>query len=626
MGKHQGKSGRFFKSKTLIILIVAAVLLGAGIAVGYMFYVDYLNVPNFVSSEYNYMVVSKQEARPGDTLTYIIHLANEGRREAAEIRVRTQIPPYTQLAVQDIDYLEEVEQDTICFLIPSLGVGQSKKISFTVEVDSPLDHGTLVTNQGLELSYTRSGSEEVFYEHFAADLETVVISSIDLSSSHFQVTHRGGEHIRMGDVLDVALFVENSGDMTAADIHIANVVPEHTDFVQGSFDCPQASWEQQAVRIEKIEAGQQITLQYAVQVAEHLDDNTKLVFAPVIENSTGQLHLDSQAFMVRAFARLQDFTLTGVQESAGDLNPQDTIQYSISFTNTGDGKAADVVVENQIPQHTTFLGMGTDAYPIQWQTQGSVFHINIPELGPGETFRCDYRVQVNPGTYLGTPIANTSTLIYEGQNLKQQSVSHTVISSYSYQVAVMGDSQVANTQWTAHLQKLFTQSYPYGTFQFSKSGRGGETVDMGYNRMVSSGILGQKPYIFILNYGTNDATTSYGYFRIAPETYRHYLGAMIDAIKSNTGALVVVMSTGAVDESVDSAHTNAGMAIYNQVAAQVCAQKGAVFVDVFNPMLATGNPGQFLSDGLHYNSAGDQLVARIAFNTISGHLNPYGTR
>ncbi|MDZ7836838.1 MAG: hypothetical protein U5N58_02235 [Actinomycetota bacterium] len=91
---------------------------------------------------------------------------------------------------------------------------------------------------------------------------------------------------------------------------------------------------------------------------------------------------------------------------------------------------------------------------------------------------------------------------------------------------IMGDSQVANTKWANHLNNMFEQRYFYGDFSFIASGKGGETVDMGYNRMLSSGILNQNPYIFIINYGTNDADTSSGYYRIAPETFRYYLGAI----------------------------------------------------------------------------------------------------
>ncbi|MDZ7836839.1 MAG: GDSL-type esterase/lipase family protein [Actinomycetota bacterium] len=97
-------------------------------------------------------------------------------------------------------------------------------------------------------------------------------------------------------------------------------------------------------------------------------------------------------------------------------------------------------------------------------------------------------------------------------------------------------------------------------------------------------------------------------------------------MKTNTGAMVVVMSTGVANEKVNESHSNSDLATYNNLASQVAAQHGAVFVDVFNPMMQSGNPNQYLGDGLHYNSTGDQFVATITFNTIARHLNQYGTR
>ncbi len=620
----------FFKSKAFIILVSIAVLLSAAIPIGYKYYSDYLNVPNFVSSDSNYVIVSAQEARPGDKLTYIISLTNEGRRKVDDVVVTTDFPENVELVSDNIDYIDSVGAKSLTFLIDSMEIGQQKKLSFDVKVDSPLDNGTIIANNRMDISYRRSDTPEPIMASFETRLQTKVISSVDFSESNYQITHQNGEHIRMGDRLDVDLLIKNSGDMAAAGISITGIIDQNTQLIEGSFKSDWAymdmNKDEAAIRIDRLNPQDQAVISYSVKVGSGLIDNTKLVFEPTIENSSNQLLLESKEFVVRAFPEFTDFALTGIDENGGDLLSNDIVKYTVTFKNIGDGSAFDVFVENKIPDNASFVEASVDPSMFNWEMPDRVFSIKIDQLAPGEEFSFFYRARVASGLYFGAKVTNTSTLVYQDERLDSQSVTHTVISNYSYNVVIMGDSQVAKTQWTSHLNNIFVQSYPYGSFNFIKSGRGGETVDLGYNRMISSGIMGQNPYIFILNYGTNDSDLSSGYYRIAPDTFRYYLGAMIDTIKTNTGAMVVVMSTGPVSGRKVSGQTNEGLAAFNSIAAQVCAQRGAVFVDVFNPMLGSGNADQYLTDGLHYNSAGDQLVARIAFNAISSRLNRYGTR
>ncbi|MGM0365290.1 MAG: GDSL-type esterase/lipase family protein [Actinomycetota bacterium] len=630
MAKNEGSSSNFLKSRTFIIVVLAALVLSIAIPVAYISYLDYLDVPNFVSAQSNYIVVSKDEASPGDTLTYIINLANEGRKEVTDVVVTTDIPEHTRLVSRDIDYLKSADDKTLSFLIGSLEVGQKKKLSFVVELDNPLDNETVISNNTLDITYRRSDSVEQINKKFETSLKTTVISSIDFSESYYKITGQNSEYLRMGDILNVVFFVKNSGNMLASDVTLLGIIPDNTAYVDGSFTSDSAYMDvvggREAIRLDSVGPNEKIFINYSLEVSSGLGDNTRVVFEPAIEGGFGQTPLENKELMVRAFPQFDGFVLAGVDENGGDLLPNETIKYTVTFKNTGDGSAYDVFVENSIPENTTFIDSDIDPSLFRWEAPDRVFSVRAAELSPGEEFSYYYRVKVDGGLYYGTKVTNTSTLIYQEERLESESVTHSVVSNYSYNVAIMGDSQVSNTQWVGQLNSLFEQSYPYGSFNFIKSGRGGETVDMGYNRMLSSGILDQSPYIFIINYGTNDADTSSGYYRIAPETFRYYLGAMIDTIKTNTGAMVVVMSTGVVNEELKISHLNSDLTTYNNIASQICAERGAVFVDVFGPMLQSENPNQLLADGLHYNSSGDQLAARIAFNTISGQLNKHGVR
>ncbi|MDZ7836837.1 MAG: hypothetical protein U5N58_02230 [Actinomycetota bacterium] len=135
-----------------------------------------------------------------------------------------------------------------------------------------------------------------------------------------------------------------------------------------------------------METGAKMFINYSVTVAAGLTDNTKVVFEPSIENGTVQALLESQELTVRAFPQFSQFSLTGADENGGDLLPNETIKYTVTFKNDGDGSAFNVFTENSIPDNTTLLDFSIDPSMFNWEMQDEVFSIRIAELAPGEEF------------------------------------------------------------------------------------------------------------------------------------------------------------------------------------------------------------------------------------------------
>lgn len=182
-------------------------------------------------------------------------------------------------------------------------------------------------------------------------------------------------------------------------------------------------------------------------------------------------------------------------------------------------------------------------------------------------------------------------------------------------IVVLGDSQVVNPRvWPEYLKGLMQQNYPQYDFRLYKSGKGGEVITQGASRVSS--LYAYRPSIYIIHYGTNDANGPHvGSFRVQPSTFGSTLSQMIDKIRRETGAMVVVMSTGP-SYNREQSHPMGNLSTMNSEAQRICQAKGALYVDVFNAMVATGNHAAYLSDGLHYNDAGSQFVATIALNAI----------
>ena len=186
-------------------------------------------------------------------------------------------------------------------------------------------------------------------------------------------------------------------------------------------------------------------------------------------------------------------------------------------------------------------------------------------------------------------------------------------------IVVMGDSQVSDPiKWPEHFRNIMAQKYPQYDFRLYKSGVGAETIPWGYNRLSS--MYKYNPTIFVINYGTNDANgAAVGSYRTDPARFGWYLSLMIDKIRKDTGAMVVVMSTAPTYDR-ERSHPMANLTNINNEARKVCQQKGAIYVDVFNSMINTGNFRPYISDGLHYSEAGSVFASQVLFNTVSPHF------
>lgn len=624
------KALKHLSRKKIIISVVIFVFLAIAIPTSYYFYNQYMNIPNFNSPENNLVKVSKSKAQPGEELAYIITIKNEGRRPVTHVKIKTEIPENTIFINSDSEFSEETEKGKIYFLIDRLEVKEEKNITYTVEIESPLDANTIISNSTFEIEYRRYSSNQTIIKKFPINLKTIIESEPNFSKSSYKFIDVNEGYLRIGDEIKIVLNIKNTGNMNARNITIENIIPENTSYIAQSFVSNLAYLEMERekylIKINKLNVNEYAYINYSVRVKEGLQDQAKIIFSPYINSNLNNYTFVKGELTVRAFPDISNFSISSEDENGGDLLVGDTLNYTISITNSGDGNANNIKIVNIIPEYTSFISTTLDSSIFSWDQNKDRFTVSIPVLKPGQSLTYNYRVAVN-NAYFGTKIVNYA--VASGDNfdeINSNSVANIVISNYSYNVAVLGDSQVEKTLWVSVLRQLMEQNYPYGDFNFYVSGKSGETITKGYERMISEGILGINPYIFIINYGTNDAFAPYGRLRTSLDRFSNTLSTMIDTIRNSTGAMIVVMSTAPSTEELHPYHTNVNLSSINNVAKQVCTQKSVVFVDVFNPMIQTGNPDQFLSDGLHYNDRGSQFVATIAFNTISKYLNKYGVR
>jgi uncharacterized repeat protein (TIGR01451 family) len=165
-------------------------------------------------------------------------------------------------------------------------------------------------------------------------------------------------------------------------------------------------------------------------------------------SATIQVHTGGETFLpgVITFATdlyspkiVPDKTVTDL--NGGAVRRGDVLEYHVTGTNTGDDGAADVVVTDAIPAHTTYTphslvvvsspggiaGHKTDASgddqaefaggTVTFRVGTGADEANGGLLAAGESFEVRFRVRVNQSTPGGTAIVNRATVDLHGQTI-----------------------------------------------------------------------------------------------------------------------------------------------------------------------------------------------------------------
>ena len=113
-------------------------------------------------------------------------------------------------------------------------------------------------------------------------------------------------------------------------------------------------------------------------------------------------------------------TQNDLAHSRGVVDPLDTLRYTIRIYNNGKAPATQVVLRDDVPQHTTWVAnaLTLNGQPVG-QPDGGVSPliagITIGTLNPGQVATVEFELRVNAGTAGGTLIVNQARVISTGQ-------------------------------------------------------------------------------------------------------------------------------------------------------------------------------------------------------------------
>ncbi len=245
----------------------------------------------------------------------------------------------------------------------------------------------------------------------------------------------------LGDVVTYSITVTHDATSTADafDVALTDTLPVGVTFVSGSVNPPGAfvgiAGQVLSLNVGTLtKAAASTTITYQARIA-----NSAVVGVPLVNNvagvwgsvpgatgapdngrngttappalndyrATGSATLTPNA---AAFIKAQKTVAIAIDaDASGNLTPGDTLEYTITPTNTGSA-VTNVVFTDAIPANTTFVAGSTTTTRGTIVETPTLLTVNIGSMASGDVVTIKFRVTVNAGTPAGTVISNQGSV------------------------------------------------------------------------------------------------------------------------------------------------------------------------------------------------------------------------
>ncbi|MDH4137514.1 MAG: PKD domain-containing protein, partial [Anaerolineae bacterium] len=268
----------------------------------------------------------------GQPLTYTIYYSNTSPVVATDVVVTDTLPAdlITGTATPPQDGGTIGPGNGVTWNVGTLEAGELLSITLVVDVDSPLDNGTVLTNTaGITCSvgvYTTTGP-----------VTTTVVSTPTL---HIAKTD-DPDPVNAGDVLTYTIVYSNSGNMTASGVWITDTFDGNVSF-GGSNPAPSGgSGNYWGWYTDALSPPDNQTIVITATVASPLPDGTVLTNTADISCSEG---LSDTTGLVNTTVWSADLAITKAVAPTTFLRSGDWLTYTLTFANQGHTTATGVVI------------------------------------------------------------------------------------------------------------------------------------------------------------------------------------------------------------------------------------------------------------------------------------------
>ncbi len=331
---------------------------------------------------------SADPVRVGDVLIYTIQYRNDGTAPATGVRITETYP--SRMTYVTANPLPNIGNNV--WLTNTLGgLGQFRFIYVTVRVNSPIpDLTALVNPVAIDTNETAP---------FTATQVTLVRAPVLALTKSAQPVAPAANGL-----LTYTLRHTNSGSTYASNVVVTDAVPANTTYQS----CAPAGLCSQSGGIVMWNLGQAPSqssgrLTMTVRVNNNLTNGTRLVNMARI----------SAAESVSAFARITSTVSSApslslsASDGASNAAAGNRLIYSLTYTNSGNSPAANVVITDRIPLYTTFQGCASACVAVG----GGVYSFTLGVVNAGASAVVTLGVRLNSTLPAGLrAITNTARI------------------------------------------------------------------------------------------------------------------------------------------------------------------------------------------------------------------------
>ncbi len=597
------KRNRKWIYPVVIFIVVASVSY-------FLYYYFIIYPPKFSNEEFNFISSSSGEyLKPGDQITYTINYKNTGKKAVEDFTIELKIPENAVFISSSHNEISENAHGVVAFEVGDIKGDEEGAIDFIVEVKKPLDNGTLIKLDGAKFSY-KSGGEN-FNNDINANLTSTVESNPNFDNFKLEAVDENGGVLRLGDVIQYKLIVENTGDMNAANVEIKSNFSEYVDIIEdsitgsGEYEGSTVLW-----NIDNMEINKPRTLSFKVRVKDNLTKDVSIINNSALKYGSSVIEKSVEE-EIKRFTDLTTSEAFLYDENGGYLWASEIINVRIVVRNTGDKIEESYKVVCPTPAGATYISQSGTPEGISWSDDIRGLIWDLKNLGVGEEREITFKIKVNENLVnSGGTITTAFKIESSNGEVILPSKSMTVRGHVNMNIVAMGDSLIEMSNWVQMFDDLLEANYPYADYNTIASAKGGEMASGG-NARFDSTVAIYNPQIVIIAYGTNDAGPHISRFQGNMES--------IVAKASNLGARVFINLIGPVLKPGKEEYVE-----LNNIIRHIAAKYGAVVIDVLTPL--SQNPGEYLTDGVHYSSAGAVVVAHTVFSYVSQYLGDIGQR
>ena len=405
----------------------------------------------------------------GDVITYTINVSETEGVPVNGVAVFDYIPANTKYVEGSNDGGIEPMRNSAGVVTAmvadgiDLGAKGSKTMSFQVEV-LPVSEDTTVTNRptaGIAENPTLPLDHAAQQITHSVTAPKATLSVIESSSPV------AGQPVGEGDTIDYSFTVSNTSSSIARGVAVFNVVPEHTQYVDGSAtpglselrDDNGRVWALYADNLT-LAANRSRSFGYAVTVVDDLTDGTAITNRTTTGFATAPkapLEIDSNEVVHNSIAPRVSVSITSDPKDGQTVVPGDDISYTVHVTNATAAPDHNVGVFVPVPDGCVFVPdsitkpEGVTAKTIEQDGVVTGVSFLMPEVGGYANDQMGFKVRVTDGA--PAKIENKATwdhtsTVPDGPLAQESNVVEAIVDHVPY-LSIVKEQDPGNGAWVA---------------------------------------------------------------------------------------------------------------------------------------------------------------------------------